>query len=100
MKLKVIELDRMEFVKQNNILEYSYFSNNHDAIMTVYTICALFKNFFINNLFINNDTIYFELNNPKKPIPIINSSSIYDKYNVNYNINNNTIGITMKKVSG
>lgn len=91
----------MDFVQHNDINEYEYFVNNYEAIMESYTVCSLFKEFSMKNININSDTIYFELKAKSKSIPTINSSSIYDKkYNVNFNINNDMIGITMKEVSG
>lgn len=88
-------MERLDFVKANNITDYEFFSANYEALMTVYTICNLFNDFNIKNLNIDKDIVYFELNKGKY-IPIIYSSSIYDdKYTVDINITDNIVKIKM-----
>ena len=94
-------MDRMKFIESNNINDCEYFANNYEAIMTSYGVCSLFNDFNMKNINIVDDSIYFELKKKTKSIPVINASSVYDKkYKVEFNINNDTIGITMKEVSG
>jgi len=94
-------MDRMSFIESNNINDYEYFVNNYEAIMTSYGVCTLFNDFNMKNINIVDNSIYFELKKKVKSIPIINSSSVYDKkYQVDLNINNDTVGIIMKEVSG
>ena len=97
--MRTKELDIMSFIEKNNINDYSYFSNNYDAIVSIYIICKLFGDYNIKNLFIDSNNIHFELDKQKKnTIPIINSSSMYNRYNVHYeSIENNMVAVNLNK---
>ena len=88
-------MDRLEFVKQNNIENIDFFTKNYDSIMTVYTICSVCGDYKLKNLVIQDDTVTFNLKKSKK-IPVINSCTLYGIYLVNTNINNDSIEINIR----
>ena len=91
-------MEVLEFVNKNNI-DYDIFTNNYEAILSIYNICKLANNYKINDLIIDSNQVSFKIKKTNKS-PITDAISFFkSKFDIKMNIINNMVEYIIK-VSG